>query len=74
MAEKELAQGEWPAMKAMAKLIIAAQKNEIAHFDQWLAKHCNERRRQRSDAQQDDRTAARAGATMQRRWPRTTNR
>lgn len=26
-------------MKAMARKIIAAQKKEIAQFDQWLAKH-----------------------------------
>ena len=38
MAEMELAQGKSPAMKTMAKKIIAAQKKEIAQFDQWLAK------------------------------------
>ena len=37
MAEMELAQGKSPAMKAMAKKIIAAQKKEIAEFDRWLA-------------------------------------
>jgi uncharacterized protein (DUF305 family) len=38
MADMELAQGKSPEMKAMAKKIIAAQKKEIAQFDQWLAK------------------------------------
>ena len=38
MAETELANGKSPDMKAMAKKIIAAQKSEIAQFDQWLAK------------------------------------
>ena len=38
MAKIELAQGKSPAMKAMAKQIIAAQKKEITRFDQWLAK------------------------------------
>ena len=38
MAEMELAHGKSPAMKAMAKQIIVAQKKEIAQFDQWLAK------------------------------------
>jgi uncharacterized protein (DUF305 family) len=37
MAQMELAHGKSPAMKAMAKNIIAAQKKEIAHFDGWLA-------------------------------------
>ena len=37
MAEMELAHGKSPAMKAMAKKIIAAQKKEIAEFDRWLA-------------------------------------
>ena len=37
MAQMELAHGKSPAMKAMAKNIIAAQKKEIAQFDQWLA-------------------------------------
>jgi len=38
MANMELAQGKSPAMKAMARQIIAAQKKEIAQFDRWLAK------------------------------------
>lgn len=38
MAKIELARGKSPAMKAMAKQIIAAQKKEITRFDQWLAK------------------------------------
>ena len=38
MAKMELVHGRSPAMKAMAKQIIAAQKKEIAQFDQWLAK------------------------------------
>lgn len=38
MAEMEVAQGKSPEMKAMAKRIIAAQKKEIAQFDQWIAK------------------------------------
>jgi uncharacterized protein (DUF305 family) len=38
MAQMELEHGKSPAMKAMAKQIIAAQKKEIAKFDQWLAK------------------------------------
>jgi len=38
MAIVELAQGRSPAMKAMARQIIAAQKKEITRFDQWLAK------------------------------------
>ena len=37
MAQMELAHGKSPAMKAMAKNIIAAQKKEIAQFDHWLA-------------------------------------
>jgi uncharacterized protein (DUF305 family) len=37
MAEMELAHGKSPAMKTMAKSIIAAQKKEIAQFDRWLA-------------------------------------
>lgn len=39
MAEMELAHGKSTEMKAMARKIIAAQKKEIAQFDQWLAKH-----------------------------------
>ena len=38
MAKMELAHGKSPAMKAMARKIIAAQKMEIAQFEQWLAK------------------------------------
>ena len=38
MAEMELAHGKSDAMKDMARKIIAAQKKEIASFDQWLAK------------------------------------
>ena len=38
MSEMELAHGKSPAIKAMAKQIIAAQKKEIAKFDQFLAK------------------------------------
>ena len=37
MAQMELAHGKSPAMKEMAKKIIAAQKKEIAQFDRWLA-------------------------------------
>ena len=37
MAQMELAHGKSPAMKSMAKKIIAAQKKEIAEFDRWLA-------------------------------------
>lgn len=38
MAKIQLARGKSPAMKAMAKQIIAAQNKEIVQFDQWLAK------------------------------------
>ena len=38
MAEMEIAHGKSPAMKTMARQIIAAQKKEIAAFDAWLAK------------------------------------
>ncbi len=38
MSEMELAHGKSLAMKTMAKQIIAAQKKEIAKFDQFLAK------------------------------------
>ena len=38
MSEMEIAHGKSPVMKAMAKQIIAAQKKEIAKFDQFLAK------------------------------------
>lgn len=37
MAEMEIKHGKSPAMKAIAKDIIAAQKKEIAKFDQWLS-------------------------------------
>ena len=37
MAQMELVHGKSPAMKTMAKNIIAAQKKEIAQFDRWLA-------------------------------------
>ncbi len=37
MSEMQLAHGKSPAMKRMARNIIAAQKKEIASFDQWLA-------------------------------------
>lgn len=39
MAQMQLDMGKSPEMKSMAKQIIAAQKKEIAQFDQWLAKH-----------------------------------
>lgn len=39
MAEMELAQGKSADMKAMARKISAAQRKEIAQFDEWLAKH-----------------------------------
>ena len=38
MAQLELVQGKSPAMKAMAKKIISAQKKEIVELEQWLAK------------------------------------
>lgn len=38
MSEMEIANGKSPEMKTMAKQIIAAQKKEIAKFDQWLTK------------------------------------
>ena len=38
LSEMELAHGKSPAMKAMDKQIIAAQKKEIVQFDQFLAK------------------------------------
>jgi len=37
MSQMELVHGKSPAMKSMAKKIIAAQKKEIAEFDRWLA-------------------------------------
>jgi len=39
MAQMELANGKSPAMKAIAKNIISAQKKEIAEFEKWLSKH-----------------------------------
>lgn len=36
-AQGELAHGKSPAMRDMAKKIIAAQKEEIAQFDRWSA-------------------------------------
>ncbi|MEQ1801868.1 MAG: DUF305 domain-containing protein [Gammaproteobacteria bacterium] len=38
MATMELKNGKSPAMRAMAKQIVAAQNKEIAEFDKWLAK------------------------------------
>jgi uncharacterized protein (DUF305 family) len=38
MAEMQLMHGKSPAMKSMAKQIIAAQNKEIAQFDRWLGK------------------------------------
>jgi uncharacterized protein (DUF305 family) len=38
MGQIELDQGKSPAMKAMARKIIAAQKKEIVQLDQWLGK------------------------------------
>jgi len=39
MSEAELKSGKNPQMLQMAKDIIAAQKKEIAVFDQWLEAH-----------------------------------
>ena len=39
MAQMELEHGKSPAMKAMARKIITAQKKEIAEFDQWMKTH-----------------------------------
>jgi uncharacterized protein (DUF305 family) len=39
MSQAELASGKDAKMKKMAKKIIAAQKKEVAEFDQWLSKH-----------------------------------
>ena len=36
VAEMELKQGKSPEMKAMARKIIAQQKEEIAKLDRWL--------------------------------------
>lgn len=38
MSQVQLDQGKSPAMKAMARKIIAAQKKEIVQLDQWLGK------------------------------------
>ncbi len=38
MSEMEIAHGKSPAMKGMAKQIIAAQKKEIVKFDQFIAR------------------------------------
>ena len=38
MAQMQLKHGKSPAMKSMAKQIIAAQNKEIAQFDKWMAK------------------------------------
>jgi uncharacterized protein (DUF305 family) len=37
MAQMQITHGKSPAMKKMAKQIIAAQNKEIAQFDRWLA-------------------------------------
>ncbi len=39
MAEYELAHGKDPALRALAREIVAAQKKEIAQMKQWQAKH-----------------------------------
>lgn len=39
MAQMQLSHGKSPVMKKMATQIIAAQKKEIAQFDQFLAQH-----------------------------------
>ena len=39
MAEVELARGHDPALKKLARDIIAAQNREIAFMKAWLAKH-----------------------------------
>ena len=39
MAEAELRDGQNAQMRKMAKDMIAAQKNEIAHFEKFLAKN-----------------------------------
>ena len=39
MAQNEIDHGKSAEMKAMAKKIIAAQKKEIAEFEQWMNKH-----------------------------------
>lgn len=39
MSEAELKNGKNPEMRKMATEIIAAQKKEIATFDEWIAAH-----------------------------------
>jgi len=39
MSQAELKNGKNPKMLKMAKAIIAAQKKEIAVFDQWMEEH-----------------------------------
>ena len=39
MAKIEIDQGKSAEMKSMARKIIAAQKKEIAEFEQWMKKH-----------------------------------
>ena len=39
MSQAELKNGKNPRMLKMAKQIIAAQKKEIAAFDQWMGAH-----------------------------------
>ncbi len=39
MARYELAQGKDPAMRRLARAIVAAQDREIAQMRAWLAKH-----------------------------------
>lgn len=39
MAQMELDHGKSAEMKSMARKIIAAQKKEIALFEQWMKKH-----------------------------------
>ena len=39
MAQMELDHGKSAEMKRMAKKIIAAQKKEIAEFEQWIKRH-----------------------------------
>lgn len=39
MAQMELDKGKDPQLQAMAKEIIAAQKKEIAQFDQWIEQY-----------------------------------
>jgi uncharacterized protein (DUF305 family) len=39
MAQAELKNGKEPQMRKIAQGLLAAQKKEIAQFDQFLAKH-----------------------------------